>query len=1117
MRMNVKKMTIATGLIVAMTLARSVSASEVNLIDLAVKDGSGNLVVLWDEHESGWWAGDQYTPFDGATDVYIDPKRVSTPTWVGYELNTPQVITRIRFFGRRSGDGAQRLCYCRVEGANQADFSDAVTLLETKDVVPTDWRTSTTGWFDEPARSFTTPQTFKYIRFIQPKPTGISGETTTYCGNVTEVEFYGMDAESYASYAPTVAKEKNLRLYALHDSTGALDILSDKTEPYGEGYEYDKVFDGNISTFYDPKTKSGISHYVGYALAKPVCVTRMRYSGRQTGSGAASRLRACRIEGANQLDFSDAVTLHVCANSVPDNYDSIRGWIEVVPDATAGINTFKYLRFIDPVGNQQCGDISELEFYGMDADVLVAQILADPQPPTGIVATHGDYPEVPVVLRWQLQLGVSDSTVLRAPGVNGPWTELARLSGANSYTDTTAPVGILSYYRVAANFSHDGQNFSVTNETPVAFRRWRLLERDPSDMTHFRSGASLIFNCSCGCWTPTTAYNWPAVTNSLMIAFNNVLYKYSGVNSEAGFAYSYDFADTASASPRTCIGADLGEPAHVAYLRFFSSINENNKARLNGVVLSGSNSEDWKQPENSTVLTEPLAWTAQAIWYEKPSLDTANTYRYLFCHNPDKNDWNNNASELQFYGWLESDVAVAAQGVSDFAVVCGTMPSVTLTWTPVSYGTYTIARKTDGGEWQTVASALPASTATWTDSAVTMGTLYAYRVTTINGANEAYSADCEIRPYLAGNGIGLHGVWSAGYTSTNAGESVASVTTNAVIDFANVSVGGATENFFVRWTGKLITPFAGDYVFDAEADDTVTLWIDGKPVLYRQSLDGTAQTAPGGALTLTAGEHDIVMTWFQSGGDNLCRLYWSGPVARAIIPSSQLVPVPAALPEDWAGARTFNGVPSANNPGDVRFNADGSIDLAYGGNDLYLSENGYNFLWKPMTGDFTCVARVAFIGQKFYITLAQKGGLMVRSALDAAAPFEACVIKMDGGHMKIGGKRCVARGNNPVDGGKYLDGASCWTERVSDDDTGCWLRMCREGNTITYSYRKDNGGGWKTVYSFGLSPDVYGETVYVGLTSTSYIGAEYSRTPTYDWRFTNAKVRPISGTVFTIR
>ncbi|MBQ3288531.1 MAG: hypothetical protein IJH50_03900 [Kiritimatiellae bacterium] len=1103
--------------------ASVVMAAEVNLRTLAVTE-NGDLKIMRESESTEYWsANGTYTaPFDGDTSTAIDPRSAAYDTWVGYELTEPRVVTRIRVCGRLRGDGEARLSLCRIEGANEADFSDAITLLDLKDVVPVEWRaTNPSGWFEAPARSFVTPKTFKYLRIFQPHVSGVN----SFCGNVAELEFYGMDTESYADYTPTISKETNLRLYALHDSTGSLDIVSDKTEPWGPGYEYYKVFDGSIRTFYDPKDKdNSFNSYVGYALVAPMAITRIRYCGRGDGSANSShteRLLYCKIEGANQADFSDAVTLHLCKNAVPLDWHLHPGWLDVVPDAAAGTNAFKYLRFIDYDGHHQCGDVSELEFYGMSADALAANVIANPQAATDLVATHGAYPEVPTELRWSVQPGVSASTILRAPGANGPWTEIAQLNGVNAYTDTTAPVGVLSYYRVVTDFTYDGQSVSATNETPTVFRRWRLLERNPeSSMTQFRSGVKLIYTCGTGgnlCWTPSTGTTLTAVSNSLMIAFNNVLYKYSSAISEAGFAYYVDFADTKNAAPtRTCIGVDLGEPAHFAYLRFFSGIGESTKARLNGVVLSGSNSADWKESSNSTVLTTPLVWTAQAIWYEEASHDAENTYRYLFCHNPDNNEWNNNASELQFYGWFESDVAAAAQNVTDITATCGTTPSVTLTWTPVQYGTYTIERKVDGAEWQTMASGLSAATASWTDTSVTVGTRYVYRVTTVNGANVAYSADCSVRPYIAGNGIGLHGVWSAGYTSTNVGESVVSVTTNAVIDFKNIAVGGATENFFVRWTGRLIVPVAGDYLFDAEADDTVTLWIDSKPVLYRQSLDGTTQTAPGGALTLTAGEHDVVLTWFQADGENLCRLYWSGPVERAIIPASQLVPVPYALPEGWAGARTFNATASENNPGDVRFNGDGSIDLAYGGNDLYNGENGYCFLWQPFTGDFSCVARVDYLASLTAVSTAYKGGIMVRSALDAAAPFEACVIKMEGGHLKIGGKRCEARGQNPKDGGSYLDGASGWSERVSDNDTGCLLRIRRTGNVINYSYRKDNGS-WKDVYRFEVSPDVYGDTVYVGLTSTSYIGYDYSRTPTYDWRFSGVKIRAPQGFAIFVR
>jgi hypothetical protein len=375
----------------------------------------------------------------------------------------------------------------------------------------------------------------------------------------------------------------------------------------------------------------------------------------------------------------------------------------------------------------------------------------------------------------------------------------------------------------------------------------------------------------------------------------------------------------------------------------------------------------------------------------------------------------------------------------------------------------------------------------------------------------AYSTDCEVRPYLVGNGTGLHAEWWTNFVATAGGEALALVATNASINFADTSVGGETENLLARWSGKLVAPFDGDFAFEAEATGVAYLWIDGVAVLYKGKATATK--------SLTGGEHDITVLWRHVSGAGSCRLCWGGCITHEVIPSTQFVPVPPReIPGEWVGARTFDvSEGNALFLGDVKANADGSIDMAHSGRDLSWGIIGYNFLWKPMKGDFSCVARIEYLSPMRSSSVAYKGGLMVRSALDAAAPFEACVIKVEGGHLKIGGKRCAARGNKPGDSGNYLDGAKGWSERVSDDDTGCWLRMRREGNTITYSYKKDNGGGWKTVYSFDVSPDVYGETVYVGLTSTSYVGYDYSRTPTYDWRFSNARVRPISGTVFTLR
>ena len=1078
-----------------------------NLRPFAVTNSDGTLKVLYHGSNSWWNAAGEYAAFDGDITTFVNPRRINYPTWVGYELTEPRVVTRIRFAAPSDTDYEERLRSCQVQGANEPDFSDAVVLLDIRNVVPERWKTGTPYWIEAPAQTLPAPKAFKYLRFIQTKDAmtmpfvNDDTEGCYYIGNVAELEFYGMDMETYlANYVvPAVTKEANLRLYAKHDDTGALAIISDKSEPSGTGYEYGKSFDGNVRTFYDPKDNTAEGHYLGCELIRPMCVTRVRYCGRLTGANAGYLLRHCRIEGANQADFSDAVPLHFCANAVPDDYDSNRGWIDVATDPAAGVNAFKYLRLFEPGGNHQCGDVTELEFYGMDADGLAAQVLANPQPPTDLSVSRGAFPKVPTVLNWKLPVGISDTTILRAPGLGGPWTAVAHVSATNGWTDSTALAGSISYYKAVADFSYDGKGFSSTNETPVSFRRWRLLERDPDSMTALRTGVSVIYRCN-----ESEYWTGDSVAGSVLLPFDNDL------NTKA---------DVGSASPRTCIGVDLGERAHFAYLRHYSSHAVGNSNRLNGLALSGSNSAEWSLDGNFTDLIEPLAWEGQGMWYERESLDKENSYRYLFHHNPKANGWNNNVWELQLYGWTESDLARLAMEVSDLAITYGTTPSATLTWTPNSaYGTYTIERKVVGGEWAVVASGLATSTTTWTDTHVaTDGTRYIYRVKTVNGENEAYSLECEAVPYTAGNGVGLHGVWSAPYSSMDVGETVISVETNATVNFVNKELGGETTGFFVRWTGKMIAPFAGTYEFEAVADDTLNLWIDGTPILYRNAKEDAAQKVE---IALTQGDHDIVITWFQHDGGNVCRLYWGGAVGRAIIPETQLVPVPPkAVPKGWGGARTFSGTAVASYPGDTKFNGDGSVvDMAFGGADLYDSENGYNFTWMPVAGDFEFMVRVEYLIKALGST-GQKGGVMVRAALDSASPFEACLLKWEGsvayGSLCLGNKRCTARGNKPVDGKDIISGQGAWKVSVGADGSG-WVKLKREGSTFTFSYMEGAGGAWIPIYRLEDEAETYGSTVYVGL-AASGASTVAASIPRYTWRFSHIRIRTPKGSAFTLR
>ena len=910
-----------------------------------------------------------------------------------------------------------------------------------------------------------------------------------------------------AAAGAALAEEVNLKTLAAKDGSGNIVFYSDGGQIWAAGREADKAFDGDTSTYYDPKN-AAYDTYAGYGLTRPCVLTRIRFYPRDE-SHTVDRLSRCVIQGANASDFSDAVDIYSFSGKVPADLYTNQRWIEMVPDVAASFSYFRIFQKRTGGENTFAGNTAELEFYGMEAGDFQLNLSA----------ARGDYPEVANVLKWGPAFGSSETTILRAFGPGGPWTEVARLNGVNTWADTSAPGGSVCYYRAIVEFPYGNENISLTNQMAVAApRRWRLLERDPSNMTQLRSGVNLIYTLGAGtpmCWISGSGKSTYAdVTNSLMIAFNNVLWKdyYDGgnVNSSAGILYCYDYVDTRASNP-TCIGVDLGEGAHLAFLRLYPSYLEEG----NGVVATGSNNENWSTRGNFTVLTEQTSGiingdASTVKWFELESFDSETAYRYLFCHSAVYNGWRNRISEIQFYGWLESEVAGLAVGATDLSLTCGTASSVTLTWTPVQYGsTYKVERKTGDGAWEAVASALPIATATWTDTGVVCdGTRYTYRVTTVNGANEAYSEEIEIRPYLAGNGIGLHGEWWTNYVIATGGEALALVTTNATVDVANASVGGETENLFARWSGKLIAPYAGDFTFEADAEGVVCLWIDGNPVLHK--------TAISGILALTAGEHDVTATWLHGSGTGHCSIIWGGAVPRGVIPSTQLVPVaPRALPEGWMASRTFARSDSATCVGDVRVNGDGTIDVAYGGEDLSYSYNGCIFAWQPVKGDFTLKAVIQSTpGNNRYA--GPKAGLMVRNSLDATSMMSVYGVKRLYQYLVLVGRQRTSAAPGSIYPQTTVDGIA--EGNVYYVSETAHVKLQRAGNIFTFFYRESAAAPWTRLYEYTDANGEYGETVYVGPAAFGNdAGTGDLAVPYYRWRFSNVELRTPKGTVFVVR
>ena len=94
-------------------------------------------------------------------------------TWVGLDLGEAHVITRVGWSPRNDGQGEKRVLLGVFEGANRADFMDALPLY----VIPKNGKIGTMSYADVQCS-----KGFRYVRYIGP--------ADARC-NIAEIEFYG--------------------------------------------------------------------------------------------------------------------------------------------------------------------------------------------------------------------------------------------------------------------------------------------------------------------------------------------------------------------------------------------------------------------------------------------------------------------------------------------------------------------------------------------------------------------------------------------------------------------------------------------------------------------------------------------------------------------------------------------------------------------------------------------------------------------------------------------------------------------------------------------------------------------------------------------------------------
>lgn len=143
--------------------------------------------------------------FDGNFDTFFASYDRSG-TWVGLDLGTKHIITKVGYSPRKSQP--KRVCLALIEGANKSDFSDAMPIY----LIPDKANEGVMTYAE-----VNCSRGFRYVRYVTPND--------VRC-NLAELEFYGVKGEGDDSQLYQIT---NLPLVVINTANSA-DIVSKEVE-----------------------------------------------------------------------------------------------------------------------------------------------------------------------------------------------------------------------------------------------------------------------------------------------------------------------------------------------------------------------------------------------------------------------------------------------------------------------------------------------------------------------------------------------------------------------------------------------------------------------------------------------------------------------------------------------------------------------------------------------------------------------------------------------------------------------------------------------------------------------------------------------------------------------
>jgi hypothetical protein len=153
-------------------------------------------------------------------------------------------------------------------------------------------------------------------------------------------------------------------------------------------------------------------------------------------------------------------------------------------------------------------------------------------------------------------------------------------------------------------------------------------------------------------------------------------------------------------------------------------------------------------------------------------------------------------------------------------------------------------------------------------------------------------------------------------------------------------------------------------------------------------------------------------------------------------------------------------------PGSATFDpGTGTYTVKASGNDIWDVADGFQFVYKTLTGNGSITARVT--GTQFTDFFA-KAGVMIRATLDANSPNALMLLFPQGQGQSH---------DNVEFGRRLVSGGCCFADGAGISVRPQWVRLVRTGNDFS-AFRSDNGTTFFQV----------GPTVTINMSSTAFVG-----------------------------